>query len=206
MIFGKSVNHSSFDSRILYYKDGVFSERSSAALFKSKDVSLAFRDSVDGSIWVNINNDWYQTNDDGLTLSAELISMATGSRHVPTFSSKYITACHNSSAIVRNRATGEIIDVRAKLGTVIGLATIGETLIALVGDKMYVSEDGFETYNLAYTHDTVFADYLFNVFTVSGNELIAWVNDSTKTEMLKFQLTPDLTKPKAKFRVFKESY
>ncbi|KAA1160615.1 hypothetical protein EU508_09160 [Pseudoalteromonas fuliginea] len=190
-----------------YYKDGVFSKRENIdQKLKDNEASGAYRDEIDGRIWVKIGNAWYFSEDELITLE-KAMDVATGTTDKPVFSNKYVCFTANSSAKVYKRQTGEVIDVTASIGSPMGVAAVGDAIIVIKGDTIYITEDEFISYNIAYKHDRIFAGYLYGMFDVIESELIAWVNDgSDPSGLLKFTLKPDLTKPKAKFRVFKELY
>ncbi|RZD19847.1 hypothetical protein [Pseudoalteromonas sp. MEBiC 03485] len=204
-----SVDFSSGNSEIHYYKDGVFTVRDGvdAALKGASAASKLYRDEIDGRIWVAIGEDWYYSDDELATLSIKIIDQPTGVVDKPVFSNKYVCFTSNTAAKVWVRESGQVIDVGAFVASPKAVAAVGDAILVIKDDKIYISEDNFATYSIAYTHSRVFCDRLYGMFDIVGNELVAWVNDSTENSgLLKFGLTPDLSKPKALFRVLKESF
>ncbi len=204
-----SVDFPSGNSEIHYYKDGVFTVRDGVdALLKGTSAATKlYRDEIDGRIWVAIGNDWYFSDDELATSSIKIIDQPVGVDDKPVFSNKYVCFTSNTASKVWVRESGQVIDVTTFLPSPKAVAAVGDAILVIKDDKVYITENDFDTYSIAYTHDRVFCDRLYGMFDIVGSELVAWVNDSTENSgLLKFGLTPDLTKPKAKFRVFKESY
>lgn len=189
----------------------VWSDKPLPAQLLSENITSALFDEYTNSVYFIASNKLYRTAD--MFATVELLSSDTDKLTglVVSFcaSESAIMIICSTSALVFVRDTKAFVDVKAALPDVRGGALLGRQWLLWNKDVLLSSDDMLETYHTSYTHDYDVAMGSFHkltVCTVLDDKFMFYTKSNENAEIVSMSLEPDLSTPKAVFRVLKESY
>ncbi|NKC18670.1 hypothetical protein CWC29_007400 [Pseudoalteromonas sp. S4498] len=192
-------------NKIITFVDGVWSTKTCPEILLDRDIERAYSDPYSNDILLFCGDSLYVTNDEFVTVRRiEGVTLPIGIKEPPTFTDSTIMFTTSSGAIAYIRDSGEVVDIGAAFPEFVGGCLIGRQWVILAGNKIYTTDDALKSYHVAYTHPEAFATSTTYCKPV-GNELQIWQTGAT-SKLLRMTLEPDLDSPKARFRVFKESF
>ncbi len=194
------------NNKIYYLRDGAWQLATCPQALIDKAIFHAFRDTVDGSIWlVTSGNEVYVSTDnlESVTLIQNL-SVDYGKELSMSFSAdKAMIAADGLCKVIDRQSLG-FVELEGKAPEIKGGALLGEQWLIVSSNKVYSSVDGFDTYNEAYTNDVNFVP-VSQVIYEYGNKVYLESPAAQGVDIISAELVIDVSKPVEKIRVFKES-
>ncbi|AVJ51880.1 putative spike protein [Pseudoalteromonas phage Cr39582] len=207
-LFVLGEGYSTNPNKIHKYKGGVWSLEEVPAALVSNNISQAFIDEYEPTIWLKANDGVYKSTDNLKTVEKvnELDGVSFTSM---SFSDTAVMFKTKDSCFVMTRETRDLTDLFVKFTDFTGATLIGEQWVVISERFVYASSNKFVTSNVVYEHDFNFAQSSLSKPALCEQQsgvLNVWAQSSVKSEVLKFALVDDLTNPKAKIKVLKELF
>jgi len=204
-LLGEGTN--SKPSKIITYSNGVWGEKACPLALQSLTVRNAYKDPYTASLYIVCSGGRYFVSDDNLTTVTEIMGLRelTWVAEQPSFTETAIIFSAGSDAFAYVRDSGQLIDIKAAFPTMQAVCAVGRQWIIVADNKLFTSDDMLKTAHVAYTHTATISERP-TLCQMRGNELLTWCKTSDNASILKMMLDADLDSPKAKFKVFKESY
>ncbi|WP_462172018.1 hypothetical protein [Pseudoalteromonas xiamenensis] len=194
-------------NKVITYSSGVWGEKACPAELLNTSVNYAFLDPYTKNIWLICSNGKYFVSDDNLVSVTEVVGLRelTGVTETPSFTDTAIIFTSGNDAFAYVRNTGQMIDIKAAFPNMKAVYAVGRQWIVVSENKLFTTDDMLKTTHVAYTHDSNFSTWA-TLCQMRNTDLLIWQKTNDKALLLKMSLEPDLLSPKAKFKVYKESF
>lgn len=200
--------YSTNPNKVIKYLNGIWSSEGVPAALVGNNIVYAFKDKFDDAIWLKANDGVYVSNDNLKTVDKinELDGVSFSSM---SFSDSAVMFKSKTTCFVMTRGTRDLTNLHSKFTDFAGATLIGEQWIVVSERFIYGSSNKFVTSNVIYEHTFNFSKGDIDKLVMceqQGDELLVWANSNEKSEIVKLALEDDLANPKAKIKVFKESF
>lgn len=207
-VFVLGEGYSTAPNKVHKYKSGIWSLEPVPAALVSNNITSAFLDEFEQTIWMKADDGVYISTDNLKTV--EKVNELDGvSFEQMSFSDSAVMFKTKTSCYVMMRETRDLTDLFVKFTDFSGATLIGEQWIVVSERFVYASSNKFVTSNIVYEHEFNFSSSSLDKLVMCEQQngvLNVWASSSEKSEVLKFALVDDLTNPKAKIKVLKELF
>lgn len=194
-------------SKVFYLSGGAWAEVACPASLIEKSIFHAFKDSVDGTLWlVTSDNELFYSRDDMLTAAkVEGVSVDYSKQLKMSFSADAVMLVAKGFCKVIYRQDLSFFDLDGKAPDIKGGLLLGEQWLVVSSNTVYSSSDRFNSYNEAYINDVDFSAVAQMIYENDGRVYLE-SPAAVGVDIISAKLKIDDSNPVEKIRVFKESF
>ncbi len=197
-----------FDTKIIYFNAGEWVDIQPPAEIIDRGIFHAFTDELDGTIWIVTSlNEVFFTSDGFITVQKiNGLSVDYNKDISMSFNQSHAMIVGTGICKVIDKQTLTYLDLVGVAPTVHGGVLLDDEWLIASFNRIYSSTNQFDTYNEAYVNGRNFEKSIKTIHEHNGNIYLEEQDNDVGVVVIKAELDIDLTKPKEKIRVFKESF